>query len=36
MIEYPCVFDFRGARQMLYNGNAYGATGMGRATLEAR
>ena len=36
MIEYPCVFDFRGARQMLYNGNAYGATGLGRATLEAR
>ena len=34
MIEYPCVFDFRGARQMLYNGNAYGATGIGRATLE--
>jgi hypothetical protein len=36
MIEYPSVFDFRGARQMLYNGNAYGGTGMGRATLEVR
>jgi hypothetical protein len=34
MIEYPSVFDFRGSRHLLYNGNAYGATGLGRATLE--
>ena len=36
MIEYPCVFDHGGSRFMLYNGNGYGATGIGLARLEAR
>jgi hypothetical protein len=35
MIEYPCVFDHRGTRFMLYNGNGYGATGIGLAVLES-
>jgi hypothetical protein len=34
MIEYPHVFDNRGARLMLYNGNAYGRTGFGLAVQE--
>jgi hypothetical protein len=34
MIEYPCVFDYGGARYMLYNGNGYGETGIGLAVLE--
>ena len=34
MVEYPCVFDWNG-RYMLYNGNDYGGTGVGLATLEA-
>ncbi|MFK3798191.1 hypothetical protein [Pseudomonas sp. NPDC088444] len=34
MIEYPYVFDHAGSRYMLYNGNAYGQTGMGLAVLE--
>lgn len=34
MIEYPFVFDHRGSRYMLYNGNGYGATGFGLAILE--
>jgi hypothetical protein len=33
MIEYPCVFDHRGRRYLLYNGNEYGATGIGLAIL---
>jgi hypothetical protein len=33
MIEYPCVFDHRGRRWMLYNGDGYGATGIGLAEL---
>jgi hypothetical protein len=33
MIEYACVFDCQGARFMLYNGNAFGRTGMGLAVL---
>ena len=36
MIEYPCVFNCAGARYMLYNGNGYGATGIGLAVLESR
>jgi hypothetical protein len=36
MIEYPFVFDHRGERYMLYNGNGYGKTGMGLAVLEDR
>lgn len=35
MIEYPFVFDHRGRRYMLYNGNGYGETGIGLATLAA-
>jgi hypothetical protein len=33
MIEYPCVFDHKGERYMLYNGNGYGKTGFGLAIL---
>jgi hypothetical protein len=31
MVEYPCVFDHRGSRYLLYNGNDYGRTGLGLA-----
>lgn len=34
MICYPFVFDYKGARYMLYNGNDYGRTGFGLAILE--
>jgi hypothetical protein len=34
MIEYPFVFDHRGARYMIYNGDGYGATGFGIAVLQ--
>jgi len=34
MIEYACVFDHKGQRYMLYNGNGYGKTGFGLAVLE--
>jgi predicted GH43/DUF377 family glycosyl hydrolase len=34
MIEYPFVFVHAGTRYMLYNGNGYGATGIGLAILE--
>ena len=30
-IEYPCVFDHKGCRYMLYNGNRYGLSGIGLA-----
>ena len=33
MIEYPFVFEHRGERMMLYNGNGYGKTGFGIASL---
>lgn len=33
MIEYPFVFDHKGERLMLYNGNGYGKTGFGIAAL---
>ena len=33
MIEYPFVFDHKGQRYMLYNGNDYGKTGFGLAVL---
>lgn len=33
MIEYPFVFDCKGERFMLYNGNGYGETGFGLARL---
>lgn len=35
MICYPFVFDHRGQRYMLYNGNGYGRTGFGIARLVA-
>lgn len=35
MIAYAYVFDAEGERYMLYNGNGYGATGIGLAVLEA-
>lgn len=31
MIEYPFVFEHRGKRYMLYNGNGFGRTGFGMA-----
>jgi len=34
MIEYPWVGDLGGVRRMLYNGNGYGRTGIGQATLQ--
>jgi predicted GH43/DUF377 family glycosyl hydrolase len=34
MIEYPCVFDHRGQRFLLYCGNDFGATGFGLAVQE--
>ena len=34
MICYPFVFDHKGERYMLYNGNDYGKTGFGLAILE--
>lgn len=34
MIEYPFVFDHKGRRYMLYNGNGYGRTGVGLAILD--
>jgi hypothetical protein len=35
MVCYPCVFDHKGRRLMLYNGNAYGRDGFGLAIWEA-
>jgi hypothetical protein len=32
---YPCVFEHRGEKYMLYNGDGYGRTGFGIALLEA-
>lgn len=34
MIEYPFVFEHKGQRYMMYNGNGYGRTGFGLAVLE--
>jgi hypothetical protein len=34
MIEYPCIFDHKGRRYMLYAGNGYGRTGFGIAVHE--
>ncbi len=34
MVCYPHVFDHKGKRYMLYNGNGYGRTGFGLAVLE--
>jgi hypothetical protein len=36
MICYPCVFDWRENRYLLYNGNGYGKSGFGLAILEDR
>lgn len=36
MIEYPFVFDHKGQRYMLYNGNGYGKTGFGLAVLVSQ
>lgn len=33
-VEYPCVFEHKGQRFMLYNGNGYGRTGFGLAVWE--
>ncbi len=35
MIEYPFVFEHKGERYMLYNGNGYGQTGFGLAIMES-
>ncbi len=35
MICYPCIFDCKGKRYMLYNGNGYGKSGFGLAILES-
>ena len=34
MQAYPFVFDHANERHLLYNGNGYGATGIGHATLS--
>lgn len=34
MVTYPCVLDHEGSRYLLYNGNGYGATGIGCAILD--
>lgn len=34
MICYPFIFDHKGVRYMLYNGNGYGKTGFGLAVLK--
>jgi hypothetical protein len=36
MIEYPFVFDHKGQRYMLYNGNGHGQTGFGLAILDQK
>ena len=36
MVEYPCVFDHKGERYMLYNGNTFGLDGIGLAVAEYR
>ncbi len=33
-VEYPFIFDHKGQKYMLYNGNRYGLTGFGLAVLE--
>lgn len=35
MIEYPFVFEHKGRKYMLYNGNEYGKAGFGYAILES-
>jgi hypothetical protein len=33
MIAYPCVYEHRGQKYMIYNGNGFGKTGFGYAVL---
>jgi len=33
MVEYPCVFNHKRIKYMLYNGNGYGLSGIGYATM---
>jgi hypothetical protein len=35
MVEYPSVYEYRGTRHLLYNGNGFGESGIGHAVLEA-
>lgn len=35
MMEYPYVYEHRGRKYLLYNGNGFGETGFGYAVLEA-
>ena len=35
MIEYPYVFNHKGSKYMVYNGNGYGTNGAGLAVLES-
>ena len=34
MIEYPCIFNHKGKKYMLYNGNTFGFDGIGLAIAE--
>jgi len=34
MIEYPCVYEYKGKKYILYNGNGFGRSGFGYAVLE--
>lgn len=34
MTEYPCVFSHKGRLYMLYNGNSFGKSGIGLATMK--
>jgi hypothetical protein len=36
MIEYCFVYEYKGAKYMLYNGNGFGATGFGYAVLDEK
>ena len=36
MVCYPFIFEHKGKRYMLYNGNSYGKTGFGLAILEKK
>jgi hypothetical protein len=36
MVAYPAIFDLRGERYLLYNGNGYGRSGIGYATQSAK
>jgi hypothetical protein len=34
MVTYPSVYEYRGALHLLYNGNGFGASGIGHAVAE--